>query len=116
SVFGNLSGAQRHQFDPRVPHDHPGITSTGERALSAAHSSRPPSARRARMTPPSFPHLLQAFFQEWLGGQRNLSRHTVLSYRDTWRLFLRFIASRKAQAVAQLALTDLTESEVLAFL
>ena len=36
------------------------------------------------MTPPSFPHLLQAFFQEWLGGQRNLSHHTVLSYRDTW--------------------------------
>ncbi len=68
------------------------------------------------MIPISFPHLLQAFFQEWLGGQRNLSRHTVLSYRDTWRLFLRFVASRKARAVAQLTLTDLTEAEVLAFL
>jgi len=68
------------------------------------------------MTPTSFPHLLQAFFQEWLGGQRNLSRHTVLSYRDTWRLFLRFVASRHARAVAQLTLTDLTEAEVLAFL
>jgi integrase/recombinase XerC len=68
------------------------------------------------MTRPSFPHLLQAFFQEWLGGQRNLSRHTVLSYRDTWRLFLRFVAARHARAVAQLALTDLTEAEVLAFL
>jgi site-specific recombinase XerD len=66
------------------------------------------------MTP--FPFLLQAFFQDWLGGQRNLSRHTVLSYRDTWRLFLRFVASRKARAVAQLALKDLTEAEVLAFL
>ena len=68
------------------------------------------------MTPPSLPHLLQAFFQDWLGGQRNLSRHTVLSYRDTWRLFLRFVAARKARAVAQLGLTDLTEAEVLAFL
>lgn len=66
------------------------------------------------MTP--FSYLLQAFFQDWLGGQRNLSRHTVLSYRDTWRLFLRFVAPRKARAVAQLALTDLTEAEVLAFL
>jgi site-specific recombinase XerD len=68
------------------------------------------------MTPPSFPHLLQAFFQGWLGGQRNLSRHTVHSYRDTWRLFLRFVAARKARAVAQLGLTDLSEAEVLAFL
>jgi site-specific recombinase XerD len=68
------------------------------------------------MTAPSFPHLLQAFFQDWLGGQRNLSRHTVLSYRDTWRLFLRFVASRKMRAVAQLAFVDLTEVEVLAFL
>jgi site-specific recombinase XerD len=68
------------------------------------------------MTPPSLPRLLQAFFQDWLGGQRNLSRHTVLSYRDTWRLFLRFVAARKARAVAQLKLTDLTEAEVLAFL
>src|SRR3990172_93192 len=68
------------------------------------------------MTALSFPHLLQAFFQEWMGGQRNLSHHKVLSYRDTWRLFLRFVASRKARAVAQLALTDLTEAEVLAFL
>lgn len=68
------------------------------------------------MKPTSFPHLLQAFFQEWLGGQRNLSRHTVLSYRDTWRLFLRFVASRRARAVAHLVLTDLTEAEVLAFL
>ena len=68
------------------------------------------------MTAPSFPHLLQAFFQEWLGGQRNLSHHTVLSYRDTWRLFLRFVAARRARAVAQLALADFTEAEVLAFL
>lgn len=63
-----------------------------------------------------FPFLLQAFFEDWLAGQRNLSRHTVLSYRDTWRLFLRFVASRKVRGVAQLALTDLTEAEVLAFL
>lgn len=68
------------------------------------------------MTSCSLPHLLQAFFQDWMGGQRNLSRHTVLSYRDTWRLFLRFVASRKRRPVAQLALTDLSEAEVVAFL
>jgi site-specific recombinase XerD len=68
------------------------------------------------MTPPRFPHLLQAFFQDWMAGQRNLSRHTVLSYRDTWRLFLRFVGERKGQAVAQVGLSDLTEAAVLAFL
>lgn len=68
------------------------------------------------MTAPRFPHLLRAFFQDWMAGQRNLSRHTVLSYRDTWRLFLRFVARRKGRAVAQVGLTDLTEAEVLAFL
>jgi site-specific recombinase XerD len=65
---------------------------------------------------PSFPHLLHSFFHEWLVQQRNISHHTVLSYRDSWRLFLRFVAARKNKPVSQLGLTDLTESEVLAFL
>ena len=39
-----------------------------------------------------FPDLMRAFFYEWLVEQRNASIHTVRSYRDTWRLFLRFVA------------------------
>jgi len=35
--------------------------------------------------------LLHAFFHEWMGNQRNFSRHTVHSYRDTWKLLLRFV-------------------------
>jgi site-specific recombinase XerD len=65
---------------------------------------------------PSFPHLLHSFFHEWLVQQRNISHHTVLSYRDSWRLFLRFVAARKNKPVSQLGLTDLNEPEVLAFL
>lgn len=68
------------------------------------------------MKPLSFPHLLHSFFHEWLVQQRNVSHHTVLSYRDSWRLFLRFVAARKNKPVSQLGLTDLTELEVLAFL
>jgi len=41
-----------------------------------------------------FPGLLQAFFYERLVEQLNVSPHTVRSYRDTWRLFLRFAAER----------------------
>ena len=68
------------------------------------------------MTPTPFPELLQAFFHDWLVQQRNVSHHTVLSYRDSWRLFLRFIATQKTTSVAKLGLSDLTAVDVLAFL
>ena len=64
----------------------------------------------------TFPYLLQAFFHDWVGQQRNLSHHTVWSYRDTWRLFLRFVSQRKQRGVAALLLADLQASEVVAFL
>jgi site-specific recombinase XerD len=63
-----------------------------------------------------FPTLLRAFFYEWMVQQRNASLHTVRSYRDTWRLFLRFVADCRQQTVAQLRLADLAASEVSAFL
>jgi site-specific recombinase XerD len=63
-----------------------------------------------------FPRLLHTFFYEWMVQQRNASTHTVRSYRDTWRLFLRFVARRRKRTVAQLVLADLTASELGAFL
>jgi site-specific recombinase XerD len=68
------------------------------------------------MKPTPFPQLLHAFFHDWLVQQRNISHHTVLSYRDSWRLFLRFVAGRKKKTVAQLGLTELTADDVLEFL
>ncbi len=65
---------------------------------------------------PSLSSLLHAFFHEWMGNQKNLSRHTVHSYRDTWKLFLRFASERKRREIAQLSLADLQTGEVLAFL
>lgn len=62
------------------------------------------------------PQLLHAFFEQWLVQQRNSSTHTVRSYRDTWRLFLRFVSARQNRTVAQLTLQQLTAVEVLAFL
>src|SRR5258708_7635003 len=63
-----------------------------------------------------FHGLLHAFFHHWLVEQRNASRHTVVSYRDTFRLFLPYVAATKRKPVAKLQLSDLTASEVLAFL
>ena len=68
------------------------------------------------MKTPTLAYWLHAFFHEWLAQQRNLSHNTVLSYRDTWRLFLRFVASRRQRLVADLAIENLTGEEVLAFL
>ena len=64
----------------------------------------------------SLASLLHAFFHEWMGKQKNLSRHTVYSYRDTWKLFLRFTSERKRREIAELSLADLQATEVLAFL
>lgn len=60
--------------------------------------------------------LLHDFFHDWLAEQRNASRHTIWAYRDTWRLFLRFVAERQHRLVAGLTLSHLTAIEVLAFL
>jgi site-specific recombinase XerD len=64
----------------------------------------------------SLPQLLHYFFHDWMAAQRNASRHTIVSYRDSWRLFLRFVAERRQRNVARLGLADLTAEEVVAFL
>jgi site-specific recombinase XerD len=66
--------------------------------------------------PPDLPRLLHAFFYEWAVRQRNLSPHTIRSYRDTWRLFLRFAAARARRPVCDLKVEDLGDTAVLAFL
>jgi site-specific recombinase XerD len=68
------------------------------------------------LTTPSLPHLLQAFFHDWLARQRDASPHTIHAYRDAWRLFLRFVAGRRRREVAALGFADLTATELLAFL
>jgi site-specific recombinase XerD len=64
----------------------------------------------------ALPALLHGFFHNWLAEQRNASHHTILAYRDAWRLFLRFAADRTKSPVAKLTLNDLTATEILAFL
>ncbi|HET6761924.1 MAG TPA: tyrosine-type recombinase/integrase [Gemmatimonadaceae bacterium] len=64
----------------------------------------------------SLASLLHGFFHEWMGKQRNLSRHTIGSYRDTWKLLLRFASERARRQIAELSLADLQAGEVLAFL
>jgi site-specific recombinase XerD len=64
----------------------------------------------------SFSNLLHSFFHDRLGQQRNLSCHTVMSYRDTWRLLLRFVGERSRKPIVDITLADLSVDTVLAFL
>ena len=62
------------------------------------------------------PELLQSYFRHWLANQRNVSHHTIVSYRDSWRLFLRFVAQQLQRDVAKLDTADLTAQRVIEFL
>ncbi len=59
--------------------------------------------------------VLQAFFTQHL-AQRRVSPHTVASYRDTFRLLLRFTQARTGKTPATLQLADLDADLVSAFL
>jgi integrase/recombinase XerD len=60
--------------------------------------------------------VLQAFFCQRLIQQRRASHRTVASYRDTFRLLLRFAEGRLGKPVSALCLDDIDVVMVLAFL
>jgi site-specific recombinase XerD len=66
--------------------------------------------------PAGLPILLEKFFTERLIAQRRASPHTVASYRDTFRLLLRFAEKRLAKAPSRLAMEDLNAPFLAAFL
>ena len=68
------------------------------------------------MTTPTLGPLVQSFFADHLPVQKGLRLGSICSYRDTIRLFLRFIAEQRRGPIARLALEDLTFEQVLAFL
>src|ERR1035437_6046735 len=63
-----------------------------------------------------FPGLLERFFTQRLIAQRRVSSHTIASYRDTFRLLLRFVEKRLYKPPSRLAITDLDPSVIGAFL
>jgi integrase/recombinase XerD len=58
---------------------------------------------------------LHGFLTDYLPRQRAMSPHTLHSYRDSLKLFLQFVAGKKADP-SQLTLEQLTGERVLAFL
>ena len=65
---------------------------------------------------PSFAPLLEGFFTQRLMRQRRASAHTIASYRDTFRLLLRFVQQRLRKEPSALMLEDIDAPLVVAFL
>lgn len=60
--------------------------------------------------------LLEAFFTDRLAKQRHASPHTVLSYRDAFRLLLDFAATRTGKTPSALDIADLDAALIAGFL
>jgi len=59
---------------------------------------------------------LQSFFTKRLMSQRQVSSHTIASYRDTFRLLFAFVSGRIGKQPSQLEFDDLDAPLVAAFL
>ena len=68
------------------------------------------------MTTPSFASLLQGFFTNRLMQQRQASPHTIASYRDSFRLLLKFAQKRIGVAPQKLTFEQIDAPLIAAFL
>ena len=67
-------------------------------------------------TPASFAPLLERFFTQRLMQQRQASPHTISSYRDTFRQFLKFVQQRLHKPPSRLNFEEIEAPLIVAFL
>lgn len=68
------------------------------------------------MTEPTFAFMLQHFFLKRLMNQKNASPHTIVSYRDTFRLLLEHVSRQTHKSPSTLTIEDLDARTILDFL
>jgi site-specific recombinase XerD len=59
--------------------------------------------------------LIQKYFLQWLMTQRNVSPETIKSYRDTFRLYLRYIEKHLNVTLAKISIAQFDADHILAF-
>ena len=64
----------------------------------------------------TFASLLEAFFTDRLMKQRRASPNTIASYRDTFRLLLRYLKKHRNKRPSSIVLSDLNASTITSFL
>jgi len=67
-------------------------------------------------TPTNFAALLEHFFTQRLMQQRRASRHTIRSYRDTFRQLLKFVEQRLHKPPSRLSFEQVDAPLIVAFL
>jgi site-specific recombinase XerD len=60
--------------------------------------------------------LIENFFTEYLTQQKKVSRHTASSYRDTFRLLLKYVSEGRGKPIATITIEDLQVDCILSFL
>ncbi|MDD4357697.1 MAG: tyrosine-type recombinase/integrase [Smithellaceae bacterium] len=60
--------------------------------------------------------LIQKYFLQWLMSQRNVSPETIKSYRDTFRLYLRYIEKHLNVTSAKISIAQFDADHILGFL
>ncbi len=63
-----------------------------------------------------FSAALQGFLGDYLPGLRGVSSHTILSYRDSLKLFLQFLSKEKKKHASDIDIKDVGAEEAIAFL
>lgn len=63
-----------------------------------------------------FPRLMEGFFTDRLMRQRQVSTHTIASYRDTFRMLFQFVANRLHKTPSAFAFEDIDAPLISAFL
>ncbi len=64
----------------------------------------------------SIARFVQRFFESYMAAQRGLSANTILSYRDSLKLFLLFVSEQVKKTVDKLTMEDFNEKLAVAFL
>ena len=68
------------------------------------------------MQPTDFAISLTQFLSDYLPGQKNVSPHTIRSYRDTFKLLLRYFQEREGIPPEKITMAHITPTCVTAFL
>lgn len=66
--------------------------------------------------PNDFSYMLSRFLATHLTGERNLSMHTILSYRDTFKLLLVYLRDEKNMPPEKITIDDLGRDIVIEFI
>ena len=63
-----------------------------------------------------FASLITDFLTDYLPYQRNYSKNTILSYRDTFKLFVHFITEYKCIKLNRFSMADFNRNTITEFL